>query len=395
MPRVDSISRDLAAWMPRLIAVFRARRRTRGPADRLTPDELRLVAGGVRQLSHGLTRGRRLVGAHYMDDPALLGAYLLYFWPVSYAQGRHALNEVGAKPRSVLDLGSGPGPLSLAAFDAGAIEVMSADRSEPALALAEQLAGAVGQRLQTRRWDPLANDPIPGRNIAWSVISLGHVINELWADAPDRIERRAALSRSLLGSLRKGGSLVIVEPALRTTTRELLALRDVLVGEGHAVRAPCLFRGPCPALEREVDWCHFERAWEPPPALAEIVATSGLHKEALKAAYVVLAPKGEAWPQPPPAREGARLFRVVSEHLEGKGRLRVIGCGPEGRVPLALADDARGEATQAFVDATRGDVLAIEGGEPAGEGPGVRINPGASVTRHLRAGEPIETRGTK
>src|SRR6185436_5554877 len=124
---------------------------------------------------------------------------------------------------------------------------------------------------------------------------LGHALNELWADAPDRLDRRAALCEELLARVRKGGSLVVVEPALRTTTRELLGVRDRLVARGYAVRAPCLFRGACPALEREVDWCHAERAWEPPPVLAELVAAAGLHKEALKMAYVVLAPKGEAW----------------------------------------------------------------------------------------------------
>ena len=56
------------------------------------------VGAGVKQLSLGLTRDRKLAGARYMDDPKLLGAYLLFYWPVSYAQAREALGELPAAP---------------------------------------------------------------------------------------------------------------------------------------------------------------------------------------------------------------------------------------------------------------------------------------------------------
>ena len=388
---MDAISQDLERWMPRLLEVFRAHRRTRGPADRLLPDELALVVRGVRRLSEGLTRGRRLVGAHYMDDPELLATYLLYFWPISYAQARHVLQEVGARPRAVLDLGSGPAPLSLAAFDAGAAEVTAADRSELALNLARRVAASAGRTLTTRPWDPIVSDELPGGRQAWSVISLGHILNELWPGASDRIARRAALCRSLLARLRKGGSLVIIEPALQVTTRELLQVRDLLVAEGVPVRAPCLFRGPCPALEREVDWCHAERGWTPPPMLAEIISGAGLHKESIKIAYLVLGPAGEPWATPPPGR----LFRVVSEQLPGKSRLRVMGCGPEGRVPLALGDSARTPANEAFVTAQRGDVLEVTEAEPAADGPGVRVVATTGVRVVARAGELLREDGAR
>jgi SAM-dependent methyltransferase len=385
---VDDVSLALAGWMPRLVALYRSLRKVAGPPDHLTPAEVADVARGVRRLSEGLTGRRRLVGASYMDDAELLGAYLLYFWPVSYAQGRHVLREIGTRPRAVLDLGSGPGPLALAAFDAGAAEVMAADRSERALKLAKQIATAANRPLVTRDWNPGRSDEIPGGDQAWSVISLGHVLNELGADAPDRLERRAALCRSLLGKLRKGGSLVLIEPALQITTRELLQLRDILVTEGYPVRAPCLYRGDCPALDRPADWCHAEHAWEPPPVLAEIIAAAGLHKEALKMAYLVLGPKSEAWPEPPPGR----LFRVVSEQLPGKSRLRVMGCGPEGRLPLAIGDHARTPGNEAFVSAVRGDVLDLQGAEPAVEGSGVRVVETTKVRVVAKAGESLRVK---
>ncbi len=41
---------------------------------------------------------------------------------------------------------------------------------------------------------------------------------------------------------------MLIEPALRETSRELLAVRDQLLAAGLQVVAPCFFQGPCPAL---------------------------------------------------------------------------------------------------------------------------------------------------
>src|SRR5438067_3085011 len=151
---MDLYARDLERWMKRLVTVWRnaRRREDEGP---LTPHEIKELGAGVRQLSLGLTRERSLAGARYMDDPKLLGAYLLFYWPVSYAQGRQVLGELPNRPRSALDLGSGPGPVAFAAMDAGAAEVTCADRSKPALALARELATEAGEALATREWDPV------------------------------------------------------------------------------------------------------------------------------------------------------------------------------------------------------------------------------------------------
>ncbi|MEN9799451.1 MAG: hypothetical protein RL653_3147 [Pseudomonadota bacterium] len=367
MAENDPYARDLARWMPRLIATWRkARNKGRpapGPEDRLLPQEVKEVAAGIRHLSLGLTRERELAGAKYMDDPKLLGAYLLFYWPVSYAQGRQVFGELQRKPRRVLDLGSGPGPLAFAAQDAGAAEVTAADRSRPALELARALAAEAGEALATREWDPHKGTGAPDGQ--FDAISLGHVLNELHGTGPDAVARRAALCEQLLQKVKPGGSLVLIEPALRDTTRALLEVRDVLVGKGFAVRAPCLFRGPsCPALHKPSDWCHADRAWQPPAVLDELARAASLHKESLKMAYLVLAPAGEAWPELPAGRH----FRVVSEQLEGKGRARYMACGPEGRVGLALQQKHETKDNRAFFFLRRGDVLGLDVTEPRGDG---------------------------
>lgn len=375
------VDRSLARWMPRLVAVWRRHRKLPPGPPTLAGRELKEIGQGVRALSAGLTRDRALVGARYLDDPRLLGAYLLFYWPVSYAQARAVLGELPRRPRSVLDLGSGPGPVAFAALDAGASEVTAADRSAPALTLARALAAEAEEPLATRAWSGGAALP----DGAFDTITLGHVLNEL-GRGPSALAERAALLERAAAQLRPGGSLVVLEPALRDTSRELLSVRDLLVARGYAVRAPCLWRGACPALVKATDWCHAERTWSPPPMLDALAREAGLHKEALKMSYLVLAPRGEAWPEPPPGR----LFRIVSEPLEGKGRQRYMGCGPEGRVGLALQEKHRTAANEAFFGLRRGDVVAVDGTEPRGDG--LALVEGSSVRKVAAAGQ--EVRGT-
>jgi SAM-dependent methyltransferase len=383
-------SEDLARWIPRLLAVWRAGRRAgarrgaRPPPDALLPEELREVSAAVSRLSRGLTRERELAGARYLDEERLLGAYLLFYWPVSYLQARGTISELPRRPRSVLDLGSGPGPFAFAALDAGAAEVVAADRSARALAAARDLSREAGEPLATREWNPSRRRPLAelagGRRV--DLVTLGHVLNELFR-GPEADARRADLLEEALGLVSPGGSLLVVEPALRDTSRALLRVRDLLVARGVAVRAPCLFRGPCPALLRETDWCHAERPVEAPALVGRIAKAAGLRRESVKMTYLVLAPRGERWAEPPPGR----VFRIVSEPLPSKGRLRYMGCGPEGRMGLALQEKHLGEANRVFASLLRGDVAEISGAQARGDG--LALGEGSRVRVIAGAGRPV------
>jgi SAM-dependent methyltransferase len=380
---------DLERWIPRLLSAWRGLRReaqrgSRPPPDRLLPEELREVAAAVQRLSQGLTRDRKLAGAPYLDDDRLLGAYLLFYWPVSYLQARGVLSELPRRSRSVLDLGSGPAPVAFAALDAGAAEVLAADRSKRALAVAGKLAAVAGEPIATREWDPDRRGELSGlsRGRSFDLVTMGHVLNELF-QGEQAATRRTALVVEALGLVAPGGSLVIVEPALRETSRALLEVRDLLVARGVAVRAPCLFRGACPALVRPTDWCHAERPIDLPPLVEEIGRRAGLRKESVKMSYLVLAPKGETWREPP----AGRVFRIVSEPLPSKGRLRYMGCGPEGRMGLALQEKDVTSRNRAFEKLLRGDVVEITGVEPRGDG--LRLSAESDVRMVAAAGRPV------
>ncbi|MCU1279255.1 MAG: hypothetical protein JWM53_2801 [bacterium] len=375
----------LDPWLPRLLACWRRVRGSAGQGTSLSAEERRDVVAGAQRLSRGLTRERELAGARYFEDPQLLGAYLLLYWPVSYAQLSSVLRELGGARGRVLDVGSGPGPLALAALDAGATDALAIDRSQAALAVARTLADAGRAPLVTATWEPAR--PLPDG--PFDLVLAGHLLNELYGDD---LAARSALVEAMLGRLAPGGLLIILEPALRETSRALLALRDRLVAKGATVRAPCLYRGDCPALVRPSDWCHAERTWTLPPLVDELARAAKLHRETLKMSYLVLQAPGEAWPSLP----DGRLFRMVSEPLPQKGQHRFFGCGPEGRVPLVLPSKHVRDGNRVFTELARGEVLRVD--RLTARGDGLRLDDQSKVERLAAADEPLpgsSPRGTK
>src|SRR5439155_6639972 len=105
----------------------------------------------------------------------------------------------------------------------GAVEVVAVDRvAAPGIVVADL----------ARSGRPAGVD---GR---FDLIVAAHLLNELAArlTVAERAERVAAWCDELMAP---AGACVIVEPALRDTSRALLEIRDRLVARGLFVAAPC------------------------------------------------------------------------------------------------------------------------------------------------------------
>ncbi len=353
--------------------------RGNGDTSPLSTAERVRVARSIGTLSGGLTRDRALVGGRYLADPDLLGAYLLFYWPISYGQASSVLGELGARSLGrVLDVGAGPMPMGIAALDAGATTLHAIDRVDQALTLGRSLV-ATDDRVRTSTWDPERGDALPAG--PFDTIIAGHVFNELHLGGKAN-DRRAALVSTLLSRCNEGGRLVIIEPALRDTSRALLELRDRVASEGVVIHAPCLVQTPCPALVRPTDWCHAERSWTPPTALTALAEVAKLHKERLKFSYLVLSREPRA-PQ-----HGSDLFRIVSEPMPQKGKAIYFGCGPAGRHPLVRRDRDANDRNADFDGLERGDLIRAAPLEARGDG--LRIVEDSTVERVARADEPSE-----
>jgi ribosomal protein RSM22 (predicted rRNA methylase) len=311
-------------------------------------------------------------GARYLQDPAGLAAYLAYFFPASLAQVHRALVEVAvpsAPTLRVLDIGSGPGPASFAVANwAGKrVDVTALEAAPAALDAFRRLWPNSFGQLDARTWS--AGEALP--NGPFDVIVMSHVLNELFPGDPARLEKRQQWLNELTTRLNPDGLLVLIEPALRRTGRELLVIRDKLVAGGLVARAPCLFQGNCPAIARPRDWCHADRPWQA-PALAQTAAeAAGLSRESLKYSYVILSPTGER------PRDNA-LFRIVSEPLPEAGKLRYFGCGPAGRHALVRLQKERTPENEAFDSLERGDIVRADPMTASGDGR--RLGPTTTLT---------------
>lgn len=315
------------------------------------------TAGSGSRIHDGLVGQRALIGTPYMADAGLRAEYQRDIAPRTIVALRKILGQilpargVGARPLSVLDLGSGTGAVgeALRELFGRAHRLVEVDRVA---------RGGSARAADVTRVDTLAEFGAP-----FDLVIAAHVLNELYLeDQPAaRALRLGRLARAWAEDLLAGeGTLLLVEPALRQTSRALLAVRDHLVGAGLHVVAPCFFAGPCPALQRERDWCHDSAA-----------DANGYRVDF---SYLAVRTAG-----PPSEADGAaNRYRVVSDPLPEKGRLRLFGCGDSGRHALVRLDRHASPANADFQRVGRGDVIRVARTRFAADG--LRIGPDAAVT---------------
>jgi SAM-dependent methyltransferase len=311
-----------------------------------------------------------------MDEESRLGVYLLFYWPISYFQVQSLLRMAfpqgyGEKPiDSILDLGSGPAPAGIAVAQwagTGEIRLTACDPSEGALESAGRLAKHAGINLNPVEGWVAGTSAIPRG--PFDFIVLGHLLNELWKDDPARIEKRREFIDAVARELAPTGRLLLLEPALLSTGRELLELRDRLVDDGWSVLAPCFRDAPCPALTKKAQTCHSDFAWTPPATVEELARGTGLRKELVKTTALVLRkpsslPKTNQIPEPTSdgiiAKEERGPYRVVSEFMVNKaGRTRLFLCGKEGRFTLSAKRGEGFPAEAQFFSLRRSQAITL------------------------------------
>ena len=343
------------------------------------------LSHGVAELSRLFTRDRHELEAQYLADEGLRLAYLAYFLPVNAAKVQTLLAELPQSdlgvpsiqkdgPLRVLDIGSGPGTASLAALDwvqrpsyrQRGIEVTAVDGVRVALDEAQDLWNAycrisvpdharlycVHSNLERNGWVKSIDDSDP-----YHVIILANTLNELYRASDDPVQRQVRMIQMLLDRLHHNGALIIIEPALRQTTRNLHHVRDrLLMLHACTVYSPCLHEQSCPALVKEDDWCHEERPWTPPPWIAAIDKEVGLIKDALKFSYAIFRKDGATVV---PRNEA--VFRVVSELRALKGDTRAWLCNETGRPEVGRLVRDETENNASVAEWHRGAIIYISG----------------------------------
>ena len=362
-------------------------------ANTATPD--RDLAKAVERLSDLYTTRRGALSSE-QADASYLTAKREYFLASDAPKVALALAECAGRSEAfarlskletvrVTDLGAGVGATSV-----GFLAWLAGERARHAVATpvrielhAVELGEPAARAYETSV--KAAAAAIPGASLALMIeardfrrfttpacdlILCQTAINELLVGAEHERE-----TVQLVSTWSRAAPMLVIEPALKTTTRALMALRDSLVKLGGAhVVAPCLHQLPCPMRAREGDWCHEARRIEPTPRVAAIDKIVGRRDERALFAFLATAP-GMAPARPVEPVE----LRLVTDTLGSRGKTERLVCRADGELRLMrLLDRETTDANRAFLDAERGDVVTVEP-LPANN----RIAPAATVTRSL------------
>jgi ribosomal protein RSM22 (predicted rRNA methylase) len=237
----------------------------------LGPLSLKTLAPEVALLSAYFTSERADRPRHYLESPSHRAAYIAYFLRANFHKLEAVLEEmrplVEAQIRKrrrfrVLDIGAGPGTMTLAAMnylhnseDLGPLYFLATDSNASMLHECRRLFAAFRGRigwsneeavLETRTvtLEKLICGLLPhhaeGKN--FDLIVLGNVWNEVMEAHPLSLKDQRACVEKLAGALDPGGALIFIEPALKETSRGLHRLHDeVLQSLPHlTVFAPCV-----------------------------------------------------------------------------------------------------------------------------------------------------------
>jgi SAM-dependent methyltransferase len=305
-------------------------------------------------------------GRHRAD----LAARAVFFSVCDAAKAQVPIFELASRaalpagePLRVLDLGAGCGAMSLGLLDAltraGAAgagrrpaEILAVDHDPDALAVAREALGAAPWRDLARLDVELADvSAFAWPSTSFHFIVAGALVNELEEGAA------AALMTRALQALTPDGALVVIEPALRETSRALHRLRDVAIGGGAHVFAPCTREAaPCPVLDDPRDWCHEDRPIRLTPRARALADATGLREHGAKFSYLVLRRERRALVE---VGDGRRALRVVSRPRKLKGLSECFVCGEAGRMRLRRLKRDRSAENRALDRVRRGDVLVV------------------------------------
>jgi ribosomal protein RSM22 (predicted rRNA methylase) len=252
-------------------------------------------------------------------------AYAATRLPATFAAISAVLHEIRDlrpdwRPRTLLDLGAGPGPglWSAAASWPSLERAVAVDVEGRMLALGQRLAGAAPHTaVRSARWvrASVADPPPDGPH---DLVLLSYVLGELDAAGRDR-----AVDHAADATAEAAGLTIVVEPGTPEGYARVLSARERLLGRGGTVVAPCPHDGPCPLAG--ADWCHFAVRL-PRMAAHRAAKHADLGYEDEKYSYVAVSRSPSA-----PNREAPSPWVRVLRHPQIRPRLvRLALCAPDG-----------------------------------------------------------------
>jgi len=259
-------------------------------------------------------------------------AYALARMPATYAAVTASLNALREimphfAPKSLLDVGAGPGTATWAAAEAfSSLQTFTLLDANSALrALALEL-GTGGARLRDINYQLGQARAALADAAAADLVVASYMIGEL-NDA-----ERKALADLMWAKTRD--TLLIVEPGTPAGYARIIAGREQLIGSGAHVAAPCPHDGKCPLVAP--DWCHF----------AQRLPRSRAHKQ-IKGAELPFEDEKFSYVALTRAPAAAHPARVLAQPVVTKVEVTAKLCTADGLVIAKVARRAKADYARA------------------------------------------------
>ena len=242
-------------------------------------------------------------------------AYALARMPATYAAVTASLNALvevrpDFAPKTLLDVGAGPGTATWAAAEAfpSLQDFALLDANEALRALALGLVTDSFRLRDVSYHRGEARAALAKADVADLVVA-SYVIGEI-----SNVEQRA-LAELMWEKTRD--TLLVVEPGTPAGYARIIAARERLITMGAHVAAPCPHDGKCPL--QPPDWCHFTQRLQRSRAHKQVKGAE-LPFEDERFAYVALV-------RAPVAQ---RLSRVLDQPVISKVEINAKLCTPAG-----------------------------------------------------------------
>lgn len=327
------------------------------------------ISRSSAELSDLFTKDRASLRS-YMNDGDMRSAYIAHYLLTNAYKVMHCIVEAertigigNASSLNILDLGCGPGTALLATASyfknrGNSLRLFGVDNDSTILSDAKKLVGMIAP---DAKFDSTSGDiskvkiaSLVGKN-KFDIIIAANVINEIGYD-----DRSLGIVTSIMKDcLLDDGVLILIDPALKTSSRGLMWLRDRIVESKIAdLISPCVHARPCPMLAaNERDWCHFYLEWKRPQLIAKLDDLVGTDHRHLKMSYLILAKMG-AMPQ----REDRSCCRAVSSPLVSNGKIELFTCTSCGELKkIRRLNKNRSPQNEIFSNLSRGDLVEVEG----------------------------------
>ena len=367
----------------------------------LNDEEIDRVAKALFRLQRGLTGKRNLVGVNYMQDATTLGAYLLYYYPITHRQITLEFESILRKTKirekdsiHILDVGAGPGPASMAIADClikhgvaeSNISIDLIDESHKALTLAKNLLRKIHPHIELRAKVASLEAPKIQFDSNYNIIVASHVFNELWKEKSDALKNRATLLKKLSQHLCESGILLISEPALTETSRATLNLIAFIEDTKLRIISPC----PdainethcCPIFlngASEKTTCHASIASDFNANVLCLAKKAGLSREDVKMTFLALLKTTKQ-------KERKEELRIVSDAMLNKsGRIRYLLCDGKKRFPISAKAESSHAKDLGFFRLQRYDTIELTHTEIRGEASNLSLGIGEGTQMKIHA----------